>query len=385
MTTSGALLLFQPEYFRATHGTFYQHTDSAHPVTATQAVGIVHQAHPDFAISWVNKDHGIFEVGDATYNVMYGVNPGTGDITGLAHRNDGVYGFLENLHECAFSCEGYPGYAPFLAKTVPTLGISWLTGLTWAGILLGALGLLLVFLAVTGIVTWWPGFRRLSHGFRVRTGRGRFARDYDLHRAVGAVAVVFLLMWGVTGASFEFPVVERVWLALTGGTAPDPHQYDFEANHAPRGAPELTLEQASRIALARVPGTVTLAVLPTADTPYYALSIQRSYDPYRYEQFSGDGYVYIDGHDASHVKVAAGGGKEAVSNTVYDKLLEPSHFGWLVNGWWRIGWAIFGLAPLLLATTGVSTWLIRRRSKRNRAAARADSSAITSVGTSAPS
>jgi uncharacterized iron-regulated membrane protein len=42
------------------------------------------------------------------------------------------------------------------------------------------------------------------------------------------------------------------------------------------------------------------------------------------------------------------------------------------NGWGRAIWLVFGLAPLLLAVTGVTTWLTRRRlrrRKRRRAAA----------------
>lgn len=51
----------------------------------------------------------------------------------------------------------------------------------------------------------------------MRRGKGRFARDYDLHNVVGAVCLPFLLMWGVTGAAFEFPQVETAWLYVTGG------------------------------------------------------------------------------------------------------------------------------------------------------------------------
>ncbi|MDT3397283.1 PepSY-associated TM helix domain-containing protein [Streptomyces sp. B1866] len=368
VTTSGAILLYQPEYFRATHHDFYRHTPSAHPVTADQAVDIVRRAHPDFPATWVNSDHGIYEVGGPDYNAMYGVDPGTGEITGLAHRNGGSFGFLANLHECALNCADYPGYIPQLAEPFPTLGISWLRELTWGGVILGVLGLLLLLLALTGIATWWPGLRRLSQAFRIRTGRGRFARDYDLHRVVGAVAVPFLLMWAVTGAAFEFPVVEKSWLAITGGSGPDEHRYQFTAAPAAQGTPEITLAQASAAALDRVPGRVTRATLPTEQTPYYGLNIARSYDPYAHEMFRGDGYVYVDAHDARHVKVASGGPQPA-ANAFYDRYLEPAHFGWQVNGWWRIIWAAFGLSPLLLAVTGVSTWLIRRRSRKAKKAA----------------
>ncbi|MCM3897796.1 MULTISPECIES: PepSY domain-containing protein [Gordonia] len=54
--------------------------------------------------------------------------------------------------------------------------------MTWGAVILALTGLLLVFLAISGVIIWWPGLRRLRSRFRVRIGKGRFARDYDLHR-----------------------------------------------------------------------------------------------------------------------------------------------------------------------------------------------------------
>ena len=54
------------------------------------------------------------------------------------------------------------------------------------------------------------------------------------------------------------------------------------------------------------------------------------------------------------------------SNTFYEQAVYTSHFGWYVNGWWRVVWAVFGLMPLLLAFTGIATWASRRRKQRAR-------------------
>jgi hypothetical protein len=49
----------------------------------------------------------------------------------------------------------------------------------------------------------------------------------------------------------------------------------------------------------------------------------------------------------------------------------PAHSGMIVNGWWRMIWAVLGLVPLLLAVTGLSTWLwtrgVRKRRRRREA------------------
>ncbi|HVV23324.1 MAG TPA: PepSY-associated TM helix domain-containing protein [Pseudonocardiaceae bacterium] len=358
-TTTGAVLLFHGEYFRATHGSFYRHTASATPISAERAMDIVATAHPEFGATWVSADNGIFAVGDATYTQAYAVDPGTGRINGLAHLEDGVAGWLANLHDCALTCQGYPGYVPALAATA-------FGDVTWGSLIIGVLGVLMILLAVTGVITWWPGFRRMSHGFRVRTGKGRFARDYDLHNVIGIVAVPFLLMWGVTGASFEFPAVQNAWLAITGGHSVDDSRYTFTPDAAHGAA--VTATQAADIALAHVPGEVRYLIAATKDADYYTVSVASGYRPYDHRVFfGGDRTVYVDAHDAGHVKVAEAA--DTGANAFYDRVFEASHFGWMVNGWWRIVWFVLGMAPLALAVTGLSTWLFRRGVKRRRAAA----------------
>ncbi|HWE88649.1 MAG TPA: PepSY-associated TM helix domain-containing protein [Pseudonocardiaceae bacterium] len=179
-STCGAVALYQSEWFLATHSGFYRHTDSDHQISAQDATA-------------------------------YGVDPGTGRINGLADIDGGVMGFIVNLHICALACPHYPGYISALADLAPILG------LTWGAAILAGLGLLMLALAITGVLAWWPGIRRLWRRTRVRWSAGRFARDYDLHNLIGIVALPFLLMWGVTGAAFELPVVANAWLAVTGG------------------------------------------------------------------------------------------------------------------------------------------------------------------------
>jgi uncharacterized iron-regulated membrane protein len=369
-TTTGAIVLFHNEYFRATHSGFYRHTASSQPIGAERAFALVQQAHPGFG-AWVAPDHGVYVVGDATYTEAYAVDPGTGHLNGHSHLTGGTMGLLVNLHDCAFTCVGYPGYVGWLTHPIPTLGISWLHAITWGSFVIGTLGLMMILLALTGIATWWPGRKRLAHGLRVRTGKGRFARDYDLHNLIGIIAVPFVLMWGVTGAAFEFPVVQTAWLAVTGGHGPDENRYPFEANEAPRGAPAVSLEQASAVALQHAPGRVAYIVAPADGAEYWSVDIATGFASYNYRSFyGGDTDVYVDAHDPSHVKVVDTHGKPA-GNRFYDKVFEPAHFGWMVNGWWRIGWVPFGLAPLALMVTGLSTWLFRRGVRRRRAKAAA--------------
>ncbi|HEX4722897.1 MAG TPA: PepSY-associated TM helix domain-containing protein [Pseudonocardiaceae bacterium] len=368
--SAGAVLLYNDQYFRATHASFYRHTASAHPLTAQQAPAVVEAAHPGFEPAWVSADDGVLVVGDPAYTTAVAVDPGTGAINGSAALHGGLFGWLANLHECALTCVGYPGYLAALAHPVPTLGLSALTGITWGALLLGVLGLLPVLLAISGIITWWPGLRRLGRGFRVRTGRGRFARDYDLHNLIGGIAVPALLMWGVTGAAFEFPAVSNIWLTITGGHAVSAaHEPTFTAHQA--GANRIDITAAVTAARHQVGGDVRYLVLPTPDADYYQVSMATGIQPYGNRAFyGGDVTVYVDANDASHSSVVDAPAQQPTANNFYSRVLEPAHFGWQVNGWWRIVWVLFGLTPLALALTGLSTWLIRRRTRRNRRVAR---------------
>lgn len=94
---------------------------------------------------------------------------------------------LVNLHDCAFSCKGYPLHMAWTEKHVP--GFS--EHVTWSGLILGSLGVLLIFLCLSGAVIWWPTIRRFTTGFQLRRGRGAYVRDLDLHKLVGIIAIPF--------------------------------------------------------------------------------------------------------------------------------------------------------------------------------------------------
>ncbi|MFD0365269.1 PepSY-associated TM helix domain-containing protein [Nocardia sp. GCM10030253] len=359
--TTGAVLLYHGELFRAGHRSFYQQSEAAPTVSTEQAVGIVRAADPDFDIGWVGADGGVIAVGDSGFTTAYSVDPGTGRINAHAGLTDGVLGWLVNLHDCAFGCPRFAGAVPAVNGKAPVLDV------TWAYLILGILGLLLVLLAVSGAVVWWPSLKRWRHGFRVRTNKGRFARDRDLHNVIGIISVPFLLMWGITGVAFEFPAVERAWLAVTCGEAVTemPQDAFVPRPTSPRNSP-VSISEASTIALQRVPGRLAYLMLPSEKTDYYRAAVAGGYSPYENRAFySGDVLVYINARDDSDIKVVDSSHDRPVANTFYDKVFRPAHFGWLVNGWWRILWLLLGLTPSALAITGISTWLVKRRTGRN--------------------
>ncbi len=368
--TSGAVLLYHTELFRASNSTFYQHTSGDVPIDADgradfdRALALVRQDDPHFTAGWVGIDAGVLVVGDADFTEAYGIDPGSGRINDRIGLTGGALGWLVDLHDCAFGCLRYTGAVPALNTTVPMLDI------TWAAAILGVMGLLLAILAISGAAVWWPTLKRWRHGFRVRTSKGRFARDRDLHNVIGIISVPFLLMWGITGAAIEMPAVQKAWLAATGGQAATELPQDtFAPRASPAGRPALSAVEAGRIATERHPGRLAYLMLPTDSAPYYRAYVAGGYSPYEHRAlYGGDVLVYVNAHDASDTKVVDAAHDRPLANTFYAKVFEPAHFGWMVNGWWRLIWLAFGLTPSALAITGTSTWLFKRRVRRSRRA-----------------
>lgn len=370
-TAAGSFLLYAPEYFHATHQPLFHRTPAARDVSMGQALAVVQAAAPEFHPGVVKVDNGIYEVGsaDKLNPYVYGVDPGTGRITGKANLNGGLPGFVFNLHTCGLTCPEYPGYTPFLTKHPPTRGLAWLRELTLANIWLGTVASMLLFLALSGIVLWSSSLRRLAHALRVRWRKSRYARGLDLHRLIGLLAIPMLLVWSITGASFEFPVVNSAWFALTGGRPGVAHPAHFASRPAGPGSADITVDAAVEAAHHIAPGQVTSVQTPAGQKPagFYTIKVAAGHDPWRHSLRPGQVTVGVDRHDASRAAILVAAQGPTLSNTVWDRWRAPVfHYGYAVNGWWRLFWLAFGLTPSALAITGLATFLRRRQHQRQR-------------------
>jgi uncharacterized iron-regulated membrane protein len=110
-------------------------------------------------------------------------NPYTGaDLGDPRSGLDRIFGWLADLHD----------------------NLLWgLTGRTLNGI--GAF--LLVLLACTGTIIWWPGIKNWRRSISIER-RARLARfNWDLHSAIGFWCSLFVLIWGISGFCLCFPGV----------------------------------------------------------------------------------------------------------------------------------------------------------------------------------
>lgn len=363
--TTGAVLLYGNDIARAVHPERYVSTPSATPMSQVDALRMVRAEHPELGAQGVQDYEGIYLVRGAGHGRDYVdafVDPGSGRVNGVGAELPGFVLFLLNIHDCALTCADLPGYQPWLATPLPA---AFGEDVTAGHYLLGVLGALLVFLAVSGATVWWPGSRAIATGFLVRRGRGGYARDLDLHRVVGILAVPFLLMWGATGAAIFFDWPARVYFAVLPGEAhADP------ARPAPGAGPMLSVERARAEALAAHPGAEVAGLMlaqPERPGGSYQFRLRHGFDPYRHWNWSGGMAVTVDSHGGGIQDWAPEGPDVPAARRLWDGgFYYGLHFGTVVSGRPRLVFLLFGLTPVLLGVTGVTVWLTKRRSARSR-------------------
>jgi len=363
--TTGAVLLYGNDLARALHPERYVVTPSATPMTQLDALTMVRASHPELRATGVQDYEGVYLVrGDSESrdSVDAFVDPGTGRINGIGAEQPWFVLLMVNIHDCALSCAGLPGYQVWLSTPLPSV---FGADATLGYYLLGLLGVVLIFLSISGTIVWWPGLRGLVSGFTVRRGRGNYVRDLDLHRLVGIVAVPFMLMWGVTGAAFFFHWPEQVYYALVPGTA-----HDDPAAPTPGTGPMLSLAQAQQVALAAHPGAEVAGLSelhPDAPDGSYGFRLRRGFDPYGHWNYSGALYVGVDSHGGGIQDYAPERPDAPLTQRLWDGgVYDGLHFGTAVSAMPRLVWLLFGLTPILLGITGMTVWLTKSRSNRNR-------------------
>ena len=331
---------------------------------------------PAFPIQgiWVTNDVFVGMNYDTGQRVT--VDGSNGKVLGDFNADEGVLGttlaFFTNFHDCLLSCEDMPGYQSWLLTAIP--GTGWLgfdgEEMTIAGLLIGLTALLLLFLAVSGVWLWWPGLKRWFVGVRVRMSRGRYARDYDLHQVAGMIAIPLLAHLGSDRDGI------RVRVRREGVVCRDAR--------VERRAARLRVQEVDR---SRYPtiggggcsdrgGQEDIAQRTRACRPRHAGEGRQGRDvhvlvlararPVFPRPVSGELGINVDRRDASRTALTYGSPDRSKAQLVWEDYNYTVHAGLFVGPWLRLFWLVLGLVPLLLAITGVSTWLYKRGARKRR-------------------
>jgi uncharacterized iron-regulated membrane protein len=156
-----------------------------------------------------------------------------------------------------------PGSGRIIEPTRPRIPILQVMRRTHTSLMIGRIGhdavlyssMLALFSLVTGLILWWPGVKRFLRGFVVRTRRGFYAFNFDLHQTIGAVTLPFLFVITLSGVLIPYErLVVRAVTPLVGagdGTRADAGPIRLEGRSAEMA--ELPLAQLIAVAQRQVP------------------------------------------------------------------------------------------------------------------------------------
>jgi uncharacterized iron-regulated membrane protein len=225
----------------------------------------------------------------------------------------------------------------------------------------GWVGVGLLLLTVLGIPLWWPRPGQWAAAVTVpRKARG--VRLYRaLHGATGAWLVFMLLATSVTGIAQGFPQTLRQVLGLPAGGPPRPAR----SIGGPRPRPDLD----AALALARqaMPGLdVRLVFLPAGAEPVRLVMAPPGQD--------GAVSARSVTVDAAGTRLLSVQGTPSASEAAL-RWMHDLHEGTGLGPVWRGLVALTGVALPVFGFTGVMLWLLKRRNRRQIAAARAQAAA----------
>nr|WP_263854172.1 PepSY-associated TM helix domain-containing protein [Mycobacteroides chelonae] len=116
ISTSGAILVYQPELVRALHPEIFRTTSATEPVGFARAITEVQSHYPEIQLGSASLKDGVYLLNASGTHDTFFVDAGTGLLNGRIDLGAGVLGFLVNMHDCGFTCEGYSGYLPILTQ-----------------------------------------------------------------------------------------------------------------------------------------------------------------------------------------------------------------------------------------------------------------------------
>jgi uncharacterized iron-regulated membrane protein len=304
----------------------------------------VKRAHPDKApgpweIGTALHPHGMIEVrfpkppekdGEFYAPLLVSVNPYTAEVVTSRYWGETLVTWLYELH--ADLLLGQPGWY-----------------------VIGTMGLLLFASATSGLVLWWPGWKKVSLAFAIKLNRSRLRTLYDLHRVPATISAIVLLTLSATGALLVFgdfvrPVVESI--------SPVPEAWEGPQVEA-RDSPFISVTKAVAISATAFPGS-TLRWVSTPDGPTGSYRVDRRQAGEANVRFPAS-RVWIDPYDGQIIK-KHDPSQIPIGGTFFN-VLYPLHIGEALGLAARWLWFCVGFVPLLLFVTGLWMWLLRRRQR----------------------
>lgn len=223
--------------------------------------------------------------------------------------------------------------------------------------IIGVYGLVMLFMAISGLILWWPKKGNLKRAitFKFESSGKKFHRD--LHGAVGFWASIFILISSFAG----------VYLAFPQGTGKFITTFFAAENLIPANKVTvdsvkgryLTIDEAFKLAREEFPDNrvISLVIPNKAIQPY-----RINFAPNDYEYGQPAIMVFIDPWKGKIIEK-----RDPTISLAGDKIMawqHALHTGTGLGLTWQIIIFFLGFLPLLFSVTGIWLWLIKRQSKK---------------------
>lgn len=217
------------------------------------------------------------------------------------------------------------------------------------GLQLNALGAaVLLLLALTGLILWWPGLRLWTRGLRVNLHANWRRINYDTHNALGFWTLAIVLWWAFSGVYFGF--YRQVSAAVNAVSTLRGMAQPATATLPPvTPGVHASLADILQSAQAASPhGRLFSLSNPSLQTPeVYALMDLRAPG-----DFSHRDIVRLRTADARVLSTWHYGVRHSLGDWVLWSM-HPLHFGTLWGPWIQALYALLGLILALLTATGL--------------------------------
>lgn len=211
----------------------------------------------------------------------------------------------------------------------------------------GVAAIALSVLALSGPVLWWPGWRRLGSGLRVRAQPPR-ARWRDWHAVSGIVCALALLLIGLTGVYYAYRNTATAAVTLVSGNAALPPPPAAAASNASEC---LTLQGLVDSARRSIPNAQIDELRP-ARGPGSAASVSFRAPK---ETVFGRNRAFLDPTVGTVLRVDRY--QQLPLGAKWLANMQPWHFGSFGGRLSQWLWVLMGLLPAFLFGSGLWLWL----------------------------
>lgn len=230
-------------------------------------------------------------------------------------------------------------------------------------IIVGIMGVILLFSILTGLIVWWPltGNWRRVLGIKRRASVERF--NHDLHQTSGFYTFLILFAVLLSGVYMNLP---DQFMALVKLLSPGTQGFMDNPHSLPRqGREPIAMAQALTIVRSHYPeGQVDWLNPPDGENGVYTINISNVPDLSR---FWSERRIFVDQYTGAILKVQDPSTRSTAGQT-FVEWQWPLHSGKAFGWTGRILVFFSGLACPVLFVTGLIRYLQKRRTKKLKAA-----------------